>query len=166
MSLFKRIVKAVFNEIDKPESHAKGEAFEQYVRDCIFPKEKFIKLSQTHSYNTDKDDYTESSLEPDFELECKKSGKSFFIECKYRSNYYDNAIEWCKKYQLNRYKDINRDIPVFIAIGVGNTPDEPYDLYVIPVKHIKYTNLFKAFLSDYRIMLDEPMTTNQLWRLL
>ena len=64
MSLSKKI--SSFNEIDK----AKGEAFEQYVR-YIFPKEKFIKLSQTHSYNTDKDDYTEKDFE-------QKKWKVFF----------------------------------------------------------------------------------------
>ena len=33
MGILKRVTKAIFNEVTKPKSFAKGEEFEQYLRD-------------------------------------------------------------------------------------------------------------------------------------
>jgi hypothetical protein len=77
-------------------------------------------------------------------------------------SYYNNAIEWCRQYQLPRYQKINETIPVFAAIGVGGKPDHPETLFLVPVSHIRYTHLFKSFLGNYNVLLRNPIPESKL----
>ena len=166
MSLFKRLAKAVINEVIKPESFAKGEEFEQYLRDYIFIDELYHLEHRSHDYNTNRNDYVAESLDPDFVFVSVKGEKAFFVEAKYRSDFFDNAVEWCKPYQLKRYKDVNKKMPVFIALGVGGDPSIPDHLYIFPVKHIKYPKLFKSVLKRYEYEPDNPIEVKTLWKML
>lgn len=161
-----RIFKAVYHEIVKPKSFVLGEAFEQYLRNYIFPQDLYYLEHRSHDYNTNRKDYVEESLDPDFLFVSVNNEKEFFIEAKYRSSFSNNAVEWCKVYQLSRYKDVNRDLPVFIALGVGGTPNFPEHLYVFPVKYIKYTKLYKSLLSKYEFKVDRPIHVSTLWKML
>ncbi len=88
MDLIKRVVKAIFNEVTKPESFAIGEEFEKYLREYIFPINEYDLIHKTHDYISNRDDYIETSLEPDFEFCSIKNNKEFMVEAKYRS-YFD-----------------------------------------------------------------------------
>jgi len=151
MNTLERIVKAVFNEIVKPKSFVTGDEFESFVRSALYPQSDYDLLQRTHDYTANKNDYIETSKEPDFKFKSRKNGAEFFVEAKYRSRFYKQAIEWCKPYQLKRYKAIDKKIPVFIVIGVGAVPKSPLHVYRIPLKDIKYTNLYPSFLAKYEI---------------
>ena len=151
MGVLARIAKAAINEVNKPETYVKGDEFEDFVRKHIFPASSYEMLSRTHDYNFNKDDFIQSSKEPDFKFKARIKDKTFFVEAKYRSKYFNGAIEWCKNYQLTRYKAINKKTPVFIIIGVGNSPSSPEQVFLIPIKCIKYTKLFHSFLKEYEI---------------
>ncbi len=166
MGILKRVTKAIFNEVTKPKSFAKGEEFEQYLRDYIFPERAYHLEHRSHDYSTNRTDYVADSLDPDFVFVSVKGEKMFFVEAKYRSDFYQDAVEWCKPYQLKRYKEANKDLPVFIALGVGGTPDMPDHVYVFPVKHTKYTKLFNSVLMKTEIELDKPILIEKLWKLL
>jgi hypothetical protein len=164
MGILTRVAKAVFNEVTKPKSFAKGEEFEQYLRDFIFPERHYHLEHRSHDYSTNRSDYVADSLDPDFVFVSVKGEKMFFVEAKYRSKFYDDAVEWCKLYQLKRYKEANKELPVFIALGVGGTPDFPDHLYVFPVKHTKYIKLFKSVLKKSEVELEKPMKIENLWK--
>lgn len=164
MGVLKRVAKAIFNEVTKPKSFAKGEEFEQYLRDFIFTEEHYYLEHRSHDYSTNREDYVEDSLDPDFVFVSVKGEKEFFVEAKYRSSFYEDAVEWCKPYQLKRYKEANRVMPVFIALGVGGTPDLPDRLYVFPVKYIKYTKLYRSVLRKNEVKLDTPLEKEKLWK--
>jgi len=119
MGTLKRIAKAVFNELVKPDSFNKGEEFESFVRSHVYPKSDYTLLHRTHDYTSNKNDYIETTKEPDFKFKSIRNGNKFYAEAKYRSSFYNNTIEWCKPYQLKRYKEIDKKIPVFIVIGIG-----------------------------------------------
>ena len=150
MTTLTRTAKAAWDEIVKPESYVKGDEFEHFVRDRLFLKEDYDLLQWTHDYTTNKNDYA-ASKEPDFKLKSIKSGREFFVEVKFRLDFYKGAIEWCKPYQLRRYKEIDTRTPLYIVIGVGHKPSEPDHLYLLPLKHIRYTTLFRSFLKAYTI---------------
>ena len=152
-----RVVKVAFNEINKPETFVKGDNFEAYIRDYLFVKDSYNLIQRTHDYTTNKSDFVENTKEPDFKFRCIKTGKEFFVEAKYRSNYYDNSIEWCKPFQLKRYKEIDKKTPVYITIGVGYESDYPKEIFFIPLKDIKYTKLFRSFLKQYKVSVDKPL---------
>jgi len=161
MSLIGRAVKAAWNEISTPDTFRKGEEFETYVRNHLFPKDKYTLLQKTHNYVGNKDDFVDNTKEPDFKFK-SVSGITFFLEAKYRSNYFNGAIEWCKPYQLRRYREIDKYTQVYVVIGIGSEPNNPTQLFFIPLKDIKYTKLFRSFLQSYEVSTKKYIYENQL----
>ena len=90
---------------------------------------------------------------PDLTLEfhLRDISQTFAVECKFRSDYYRDGIEWCKSYQLENYRQYSQRfrIPVFVVIGVGYSPYELDELYVIPLKAMQHTFVSKEFLKPY-----------------
>lgn len=166
MSTLTRVVQKVVDEIEKPEGFVKGDEFESFVRTHLFPKEKYIILQKTHDYADNKDDFIESSKEPDFKFRASKSGRDFYVEAKYRSDFYRDAVEWCKPYQLRRYQDINKKTPVCIVIGVGGNAGSPEQVFLIPIKDAIYTKLFCSFLRKFEIQLPDCVDERTLLSLL
>ena len=159
-------LKAFVKEATKPESFRKGDKFEAYVRKWIFTDEHYGIISKTHGYEQNKKDFVGASLEPDFLLVDDRNDKEFFVETKYRSTYWDNAIEWSYPDQFKRYKQIDKDIPVFVVIGVEGSPSNPEDIFIFPVRKVKYHKLFLSVLEDFEWEPDTPMRSKHLWGLL
>ena len=144
-----------------PETFRKGELFESYVRNYLFPKGKYHLIDKTHSYLENKGDFIEKTNEPDFTFKTP-SGKVFYVETKYRSRYFDGAIRWCKFYQLLRYRDIDQHTPIYIVIGTGPQPNDPTQLFFIPLKDIKYVKLFPSFLRQYTVPIKKCICEDKL----
>ncbi|OQY03658.1 MAG: hypothetical protein B6I20_04630 [Bacteroidetes bacterium 4572_117] len=98
--------------------------------------------------------YAETTIQPDLQLSFKLRGieHNFAVECKYRSSYYKNGIEWAKQTQFNNYRKFEQDynMPVFVAIGIGGNPNNPEELFIIPLNNIKDTFLHNNFLTKYK----------------
>jgi hypothetical protein len=144
-----------------PETYQKGETFESYVREYLFPKEKYRVVDKTHNYLENKNDYIERTKDPDFKFR-SSNGKVFYVETKYRSYYLDGAIKWCKKYQLLRYREVDQRIPVYIVIGTGEHPNNPTQLFFIPLRHIRYVKLYPSFLQRYSVPIKEEIIEDKL----
>jgi hypothetical protein len=138
--------------IDYSPEHEKGEAFEKYV------VQKFSRnLFKVKEWRGDKfvnGQYAETTTYPDLTLEFnfRDITQTFAVECKYRSDYYRDGIEWCKPYQLENYRHYAQRfrMPVFVVIGVGYSPYEPDELYVIPLKALHQTFVSRSFLKHYQ----------------
>jgi len=134
---------------DKKE---KGDDFEKFVVQKF--SKKFFTLLEWAGDKYVKGHYAETTTQPDLKLRFKKDHIEidFSVECKYRSDYYKNGIEWCKDYQYQKYKKFAAEnkIPVFIVIGVSGTAADPADLYVIPLEKIGSNFMTKDFLSSYQ----------------
>jgi len=85
--------------------------------------------------------YAKTTPQPDilFEFKLKNQTVEFSVECKWRKNYYQGGIEFASSEQFQRYQNFekNRNIPVFVAIGVGGTGKNPEHLYIVPLKSIE-----------------------------
>ena len=162
MNMLSRVIKLAWNEANKPGSYVKGDEFENFVRSHIFSHDSYDLLNKTHNYTINKSDYVETSKEPDFKFRSRTNGKEFFVEAKYRSIFYKGALEWCKPYQFKRYKAIDNKTPVCIALGVGGQPSAPEQVFLIPMKHIKYAKLFPSFLKGYKVSEPHCITEKQL----
>ncbi len=170
MNIIKAIgkgIKTISDELNKPESFSKGEAFEEYIRQYTFPKERFDLIHKTHNYQANKEDYVESSLYPDFKLRCKETSKVFYLEVKFRQGaYHKNKIEWSKPYQLKRYKAIAEEgIPIFLALGLGDNPKKPTEIFIIPIDKIEFCAFYDSFLDKYSFYIDKPVFSSYLWKL-
>lgn len=151
-SIKENITKPKQNENTITGSKAKGDAFEKYIIHKF--DLKYFKIKEWRSDKYTDGIYAESNHFPDFEIQFTLKGKSeiFAIECKWRASYFKNGIEWAEGYQLKNYKQFlkQRNIPVFVTIGVGGTPDKPEELFSIPLNEITNNFLDKPFLNKYR----------------
>ena len=165
MGILKKIGQKI-GDLEKDPSVKKGERFEDFVRKHLFVSAEYELEEKTHPYEDNRAEFVKSSLNPDYRFKSKKTGKRFWVEVKFRSAYSDDAIEWCKDYQLKRYLEINRETPVFVLIGVGGSASDPENVFIIPVKHAKYTRLFRSVLNKFEFNPKRPINPHQLWRLL
>jgi hypothetical protein len=138
-----------------PSAKEKGDAFENYVIGKF--DRRFFKLKDMRSDKGAKGFYPESNKYPDLVLEYKPSSASFAVECKWRSNWWQKndgkeSIDWAggakKLENYNDYSTNNR-IPVFVVIGIGGEPNNPNELFVVPLKALKYRYVEKNYLSGF-----------------
>jgi len=157
MSVLVRAIRAALDEINTPEMFIKGDEFQSYVRQYLFPKDKYAILQKTHTYKSNKDDFIANTVEPDFKFRSIRTGREFFVEAKYRSNYFDGGIDACKPYQLRRYLALDTETPVYLAIGVGQEPSAPGQVFFARITELRYPRLFRSFLKTYEINVDRPV---------
>jgi hypothetical protein len=134
------------------ESEKKGKDFEEFVVKRL-KKNKYFTLEHWRSDKTVDGIFPESNRYPDlkFRFNLHDQQDFFAIECKWRGRAHNGKIEWAKKHQLEQYQKYSKDknVPVFIIIGVGDSPDDPKHLYVIPLKDIKSHILYDSDIKKY-----------------
>jgi hypothetical protein len=163
LSIIGKIVDVVSDEIYTPESFLRGEDFEKYVENYLFPKTYYDLLEKTHNYRINSKNYVEASLKPDFKYRDRLTKKEFYIEAKFRTNDYKNKFVWCNDAQLIRYQVINKITPVFLILGDGGKADWPDNLSLIPLSKAKYTGLFPSFVDQFSIVLELAVSSKVLW---
>ncbi|WP_428330555.1 hypothetical protein [Mucilaginibacter sp.] len=162
-SILKAGITAMIDDAQKPESHKIGDAFEKYVREFLFIQDYYTLLEKTHDYQTNKGDYVQSSLKPDYTFQDHYTNGVFFVEAKFRTDLYIDKYVWCNQNQLARYNECNKHYPVFIILGFGDDPSSPDALALLPLSKAKYTGLYPSYLERFKIELDRPITSKILW---
>ena len=131
------------------------EQFEEFVSGILFPKKNYEILHQTPDSSANEERYNKSSDQPDFKFRDYTTGKSFWVECKYqtvwRGKFPDQYLTpFLKEYKLDRYTKLDKDEPVFIAVGTGGEAYTPNQSYLIPVRYIKIANrITKKYLLPF-----------------
>jgi hypothetical protein len=137
---------------DTKSEKEKGDDFEKYVVQK-FSKSYFSVLEWTGDKFVN-GTYAQSNRHPDFTLKFKMKDVDvdFSVECKYRSEYYKNGVEWCSDKQMEFYKSFAeaKKRPVFVVIGLGGKPDSPEELFIVPLSEMKNTFVHKSFLLAYK----------------
>lgn len=123
------------------DSKDKGDAFEKYIVRCF--DEKYFKVKDWTGDKGIDGRYAESNKNPDliFHFRALTSEGTFAVECKFRQKIdTEGYVELCYSDQLSRYKEFARKsrMPVFIALGVGGTPDYPEDIFMLPIDKVKH----------------------------
>ena len=94
--------------------------------------------------------------------------KSFAVECKWRARYNaENKVKWSYNEQLARYRQFAKDknMPVFIILGIGGTPSSPENVFVVPLASIECIEVSKNWLENYchdlskKLFYDIPTNT-------
>lgn len=129
-----------------------GEEFETFVKQLF--GEKFKVARHRRSKLLDRDTFISDIAYPDLEMIFQgKENYKFAVECKYRSSFKGNKIEWAKKEQIIIYESFQRKfaIPVFVAIGIGGQPSDPEHLFVTPLDNIRlFTGIHRSMLIPYK----------------
>lgn len=123
-------------------TYRKGAMFENFVAD-MFPDGIWTIVDRTKDYSKKLRRKVESDQNPDFVFRHNTTGNKVAVECKYRSYFYLGGIEILKS-QLKRYAEYSQkeNIPVYVFIGVGNSPKNPGSVFMIPLD--KLAGLFGA----------------------
>ncbi|MFV0290723.1 MAG: hypothetical protein ACK5IJ_07485 [Mangrovibacterium sp.] len=125
--------------------------------------EKFVALKFDKKYFTIKEwagdkyvdgVYAQTTLQPDLLLQFKlhEEVSHFFVECKWRKSFYKSGVIVAKSDQLKRYEEFQeaRQIPVFIAIGIGGTGKSPEELFILPLDALKDSFIHTNQLMKYK----------------
>lgn len=115
--------------------------FEQFIVDC-FNIERHKCFSRKES----------CSLDPEIiiELSAYSQTKTFAVAIDYKSKWGNYSLKW--EY-LKAYRDYAKKIDgkVYFVLGVGGKPEQPRDVYIVPLSSMKKGQTYtKSDWSDYR----------------
>lgn len=135
---------AITKDMSVPEVEAidpralAGRKFEEFVVSLCSDKKRF-KLLAWRGDKISGSTYAIDNLLPDLHLRHRLDTKvvEYFVECKYHSSLKDGILDLTGK--LGRYRSASAALnsELFIALGVGGTPSNPGQFFVIPSRMIK-----------------------------
>lgn len=147
-------VMAKFSNVLVPGDVAnnKGIEFEKYVVERFEPE--YFRLKEWRSDKYHEGIYADSNRLPDLEYLYTDSRNQieFAVECKWRAKTDNGKLEWAKDYQFKTYKEYarERNITVFVIIGVGGQPSNPENLYIVPLRKVSTPVLSVWQLNKFR----------------
>lgn len=136
------------------EAQQKGRQFECFVVERFSENYFDLKVWQGDKYYKGK--YADANHNPDLELEYNCSETRyipFAVECKWRRCFNEHgSIRWATEEQIRHYNEYSddRNIQVFVVIGIGGDPSEPDEVYIVPLEKLKYPYVKKDYLQRFR----------------
>ena len=89
------------------ESFKKGEQFEKYVEEVIFPDAHYEVIYKTSDSEQNRRRFVKKSLEPDFQFKCRVTGKEFCVEAKWRAKPYKDVYQVLSEKQIQSFPSLN-----------------------------------------------------------
>lgn len=77
MFRFFRAIEAAYKTYQQPDSFSKGEGFEAFVEEVLFPSYDYDLVQRTSSFQDNRRRYSEHSLQPDLLFRDRKQEDSF-----------------------------------------------------------------------------------------
>lgn len=117
--------------------HRMGRDFEEYVIGLFPPAEWEIEDRSSDTTHTMGRRVT-GDVSYDWIVKHRKTGRRFILQCKFRSRFFRDGIEWATAYQIRNYKDFQQrtGYEYSVCIGVGGCPKQPERLYLAPLKRL------------------------------
>lgn len=139
-----RMAYAIANKVDMPEvefidyAEQKGRQFEDFVVSLCSDKSRF-KLLAWRGDKISGDTYAVENLLPDLHLRHRLDVQEveYLIECKYRSSWGDEGIDLSSQYVRYHNAAKDKQMELFIALGVGGIPSTPDEFYLVPGRMVK-----------------------------
>jgi len=137
----------------RSDSFQKGHDFEDYII-TLFNERKFRLIEWRSDKTASNGVYPESCAYPDLEFAfLGRRRYRFAIECKWREKFNEGKIKWAYNKQIATYVNYQseKNIPVFIAIGIGGEPSNPGKLFVTPLDYIRtQIEVYESDLMPYK----------------
>ena len=139
-----RMTYAIAKNVEVPEveflsrPEMLGRMFENFVVSLCSDKSRF-KLIAWRGDKINGKVYALENLLPDLHLRHRLDvGEvEYYIECKYRSSWGDDGIDLSGQFVRYHYAAKDRKMELFIALGVGGTPSDPDEFYLVPGRMIR-----------------------------
>ena len=151
---------AALKLVDKPDkltkgpfqfdSFEKGQKFEDFILKK-FNKRDFSLVKKTLPVPKFDGPIIENNLDPDFIFRFRQNLEKFAVEAKFRSYLGNYALIYPD--QMARYNQFEEEekIPVYIIIGLGGFPDNPNEMFLVPLKKAASRELTLEFLSKFKV---------------
>lgn len=119
-------------------NEVKGRQFEEFVVSLCSDKSRF-KLLAWRGDKISGDTYALENLLPDLHLRHRLDAAEveYLVECKYRSTWGEEGIDLSSQFVRYHFAAKDRSVELFIALGVGGTPSDPEELFIIPGRMVK-----------------------------
>lgn len=116
-----------------------GRRYELFVAKSLVKDNKFKILEWTPDKGFEANIPVKSNFNPDLVISDAED-RIIAIECKFRSKFFfktkNNEISWSYEKQVGRYRGFSseRNIPVFIALGLFDEPTDPKYHYLVDME--------------------------------
>lgn len=134
-------------EVVDPRALA-GRKFEDFVVSLCSDKKRF-KLLAWRGDKISGSTYAIENLLPDLRIRHSLDTKvvEYFVECKYRSSVKNSVLDLTDRLSRYRAASAEHKCELFFAIGVGGSPTNPEQFFMIPSRLIKGGHVLN--LEDY-----------------
>lgn len=124
-------------EIADP-NEIKGRQFEQFVVSLCSDKSRF-KLLAWRGDKISGSTFAADTLLPDLHVRHRldKKDLEYLVECKYRSSWGEDGIDLSTQYMRYHFAAKDSGKELFIALGVGGSPSDPEEFFLIPGRMVK-----------------------------
>jgi hypothetical protein len=128
----------------------KGLSFEKYVVSKI--NRNFFEILEWQGDKFHEGAYAKSNMNPDLVIRTKNNKATIALECKWRSKFYNEQVQWSTDDQLERYLQYQKSkgTKVYVIIGIGGEPITPSEVYLVPLDKLKYPFVTKSYLEQYK----------------
>ena len=141
-----------------------GNEFEDYVIRMFDPR-RFELIHRTPTNRDTGGKFVSSMAYPDLRFKEISTGKTFWVEVKYRSHTEEKgSITWCSYGQLLNYKmamHVSNE-PVFVVIGLGGNTHDPDKIFTVNLERLYYTKLYYRMYASKRLYFKRITSLNQL----
>ncbi len=151
----KEAVPSVITEA--PDFVSRAGIFGDYVRAVVFPEHKYTIIT----------DASHRDIDPQYKMICHEMDREFYLETRFmhKSTIDTYKIQWCLQEEFERYKELEKDTKVFLALGMGEKPTHPTQLFIIPLSSIHFASFYETFLDKYAFYPGKPVFNGALWRI-
>ena len=132
----------------------KNMKLQRHVGD-LFPEEDFEVLKSAE--HGEDQTVPGSAKMLDYLVRDKKTGKSFWVECKFRQHLDGKELSWTTENQLESYKEFKKERkePAFVVVGVGGFPSQPNEMFALPLDQAKQPQLPEHVYRQYQRQPDK-----------
>jgi hypothetical protein len=144
MALMERSKSAVeeFNEMTG-DTYVNEDLFEGFTK-RLFKRSDFDLLRDGRKIESEKN--------PGLQFWHKRSGHSFWVECKFRNDYYNDKLDWCRPDHFECYKQFQEDVwpeKIYIVIGFGGRPLKPSFMFCMSLDEMENCCIYPNVLEKY-----------------
>lgn len=154
---------SIFNKVLIPETQHHQQQFQDYVLQTLFPSPAYIPQSMQEKSMFDAHHWLQHGLQPQFFLKDQSTGTPFVVACKYRTGCIAHSFQLAQSLTLE-HKCTQLVIPYFFVLGVGGTPDQPAQVFLINLQESQYLVLYKRHLKGKDIAANTHILPQLLWK--
>jgi hypothetical protein len=127
-----------------------GKEFEEYVV-SLFPSAEWEIEDRSSDTSHTMGRRILGDVAYDWIIRHRPTSHRCILQCKYRSRFFRNGVEWAKSYQMRNYKDFQRSkaYDYYVILGVGGASKQPDHLYAIRLQRLDSTFVRRRELEPY-----------------